>query len=334
MARGPPLSEEEKILINRHLGAGKLQVDIARLLNRSTRVIANYLRDPVGYGKRKSPGRPRILSRADKIAINSHMSRPHASIRKATVDSSVLASRSTVWRHVVRDGRYAYKKKMKTLDLQPRHIAARLRWAVDHTHWKGLWNIVLFSDEKRLNLDGPDGCKHYWQDLRKERRTYFSRHSGGGGIMVWAAVSAKGKTDLFIVDGTLNKEKYTGILETVMLPFAHDKYGTRKKDFRFMQDNASVHTARHCKAWFKQHKVNVLPWPALSPDLNPIENVWGVLAKAVYANGRQFKSVQELKTVVLQKWEDISDDLVRHFINSMPQRCLKVIKADGKKIKY
>ena len=149
--------------------------------------------------------------------------------------------------------------------------------------------------------------------------------------MVWAAISAKGKTALCIIDGTLNKEKYTDLLEMFMLPFAHDNYGTRKKDFVFMQDNASVHTARNCKTWFKQHKVKVLPWPALSPDLNPNENVWGALAKAVYANGRQFNTIAELTEFVLEKWEAISNERVQHFINSMSTRCLKVIKADGKR---
>ncbi|KAG3095181.1 hypothetical protein PI125_g16317 [Phytophthora idaei] len=33
-----------------------------------------------------------------------------------------------------------------------------------------------------------------------------------------------------------------------------------------------------------------MEWPAKSPDLNPIENMWGVLARAVYANGRQFET--------------------------------------------
>ncbi|KAG2884322.1 hypothetical protein PC116_g16421 [Phytophthora cactorum] len=42
------------------------------------------------------------------------------------------------------------------------------------------WDRVIFSDEKKLNLDGPDGMKYYWHDLWTEKETFFSRQNGGG----------------------------------------------------------------------------------------------------------------------------------------------------------
>ena len=45
----------------------------------------------------------------------------------------------------------------------------------------------------------------------------------------------------------------------------------------------------------QSYNLKVLKWPARSPHLNPIENVWGVLAREVYSNGKQYFSVQELK---------------------------------------
>ena len=51
--------------------------------------------------------------------------------------------------------------------------------------WQEEWHQVLFSDEKKFNLDGPDGYQYYWHDLRKEKETPMSRNFGGGNVMVW-----------------------------------------------------------------------------------------------------------------------------------------------------
>jgi hypothetical protein len=56
------------------------------------------------------------------------------------------------------------------------------------------WSDVVFSDEKKFNLDGPDGFQHYWHDLRGEVRFLSKRKFGGGFLMVWAAFGLHGKS--------------------------------------------------------------------------------------------------------------------------------------------
>ena len=47
------------------------------------------------------------------------------------------------------------------------------------------------------------------------------------------------------------------------------------------------------KTWFEE--TDLLPWPSRSPDINPIENPWGILTREVYASGKQYSNVKELK---------------------------------------
>ena len=70
---------------------------------------------------------------------------------------------------------------------------------------------------------------------------------------------------------------YTDILESHLLPNMNIFYGN---DWILQQDNDPKHTARHSKGWFQDTNVTVLQWPSYSPDLNPIESVWGMMMES------------------------------------------------------
>jgi hypothetical protein len=101
-----------------------------------------------------------------------------------------------------------YVKMKKTPKLLQRHKIARLEWARARHRDRTDWVKIVFSDENRFNLDGPDGCKYYWHDVRTEPREYYSRQNGGGGIMVWAAFSAKGKSAIATLVGRQDSFDY------------------------------------------------------------------------------------------------------------------------------
>lgn len=75
-------------------------------------------------------------------------------------------------------------------------------------------------------------------------------------------------------------------------------------------------------------------WPARSPDLNPIENCWGYLTRIIYADGRQYSTVEELKTAIASAWANMPQEYIRTLIASMPNRVNKVIEQRGEHIGY
>ena len=154
--------------------------------------------------------------------------------------------------------------------LTVKHREERLKWAKDCSHWCTLLRRIVFSDEKKLNLDGLDGFAHYWHDLRKEPQYFSKRQQGGGSVTIWAAIAYTNASNIAVINCNLNSEKYCEVLTMFLLPFAAE---VCPQDLIFQQDNGSCHESNHTKCFLDDNYVDFLPWSARSPDLNIIENL-------------------------------------------------------------
>jgi len=222
------------------------------------------------------------------------------------------------------------KLRKKPLLLQ-HHKDARLEFARNHRDWVEEWKTVVFSDEKKFNLDGPDGFQYYFHDLRMEERVLGRRHSRAGSVMVWAAISSRGEVGLEILEGIQTAQRYLDLLQrqvnNIVALFPDEQW-------TFQHDNAPIHTARIVNTWMNNNNINVLEWPALSPDLNIIENLWGWMTKQVYGEGRQFNTREELTLAIRTTWEAIPINLLVNLFNSLPHRMLVVNEKRGGHTRY
>ena len=73
--------------------------------------------------------------------------------------------------------------------------------------------------------------------------------------------------------------------------------------------------------------VRLLPWPARSPDLNPLEHVWDILKRRMYH--RDCRGLQELYSALREEWHGIPQDDLDNLIASMPRRVGEVIAQRG-----
>ena len=202
----------------------------------------------------------------------------------------------------------------------------RLDWAKKFFSWKTEWDNVIFSDEKKFNLYGPDGYSHYWHDLRKEERIFSKRHSCHKSLMIWIGFSSKGKTEIAYLSGRANSTRYVETLKDCLLPAALRLAG---KNWIFQRDNAPIHRSKETNEWCQKKNINVLEWPAYSPDMNPTENIFGILARRVYMNNRQYDDVDQLKSSIEKEWKALETEFLQKLVDSMPNRLFELTKANG-----
>ena len=77
-----------------------------------------------------------------------------------------------------------------------------------------------------------------------------------------------------------------------------------------------------------------MDWPSRSPDLNPMENIWGILVRGIYKNGRQFSSTAELEQAIAEAWEYLHVNTLKSLIESMTTTVFEVIRKNGGSIMY
>lgn len=135
---------------------------------------------------------------------------------------------------------------------------------------------------------------------------------------------------MFVFDkGSVNGDVYrTHVVPLIKeLVLQHQSESFWQQQSIVMQDNASIHKAKETKALFAQLGIRLMDWPANSPDLNPIENVWCILKDRV---GRHFPTTREDVIAAIQlEWSRLTSSDVSRVCQSMRQRCQAVIDAQG-----
>ena len=95
-----------------------------------------------------------------------------------------------------------------------------------------------------------------------------------------------------------------------------------------MHDNARLHVARICRQFPNRNNVNVLTWPAVSSDMNPIEHIWDYLGRKVRGRGN-VHNLKDLENALIQEWNNIPNVVIRRYVRSVRGRLAACINSRG-----
>ena len=230
----------------------------------------------------------------------------------------------------------------------PSHIAAQKRHYTDEQRRKRLsfaegfrnwtaeqWETVIFSDEKTFEGRGrhrqqrvhrPDGHR-FDPAYTKHSHIYSpSRH-------VFACFCSRGPGFCVAYEGRLDGPMLRDMLDQTLIETAADYYDLEHGElWWFQHDNAPQFKSRVVQEWLHNHGVHVLDFPPLSPDLNPIENLWPRVQTII--DQMHPATDEAVADAFIAAWPQVALDLFTNLAQSMPERIAAVIEAGGDATKF
>ena len=276
------ISHEIKQLVVDLKREGHRNCDIQRLLKISESTIRSIWKKFISTGNIENmprSGRPRKMTkRAESRLLRLVRKNRQLPLRDITNDfnegGEVQVHHKTVQRilHKNKIFRRVIRKKMVVRGVNRKK---RLSWCLARRRWtvENDWRQVIFSDESQIVI-GQNNRVYVWRSANEAYRPECMclQVQRKVSVMIWGCVTLHGVGTLCKVNGNINAVKYQEILENNLWPVLTRHFLNRP--YRFQDDNAPVHRARIIEEYKRNNNVNCITWPAQSPDLNIIENIW------------------------------------------------------------
>ena len=204
-----------------------------------------------------------------------------------------------------------------------------------HRNWNHQhWSHVIFVDELRFSLYHCDSRAWVRRSVGERRVDCCIQQSDGNigpSLIVMGAFHASGKSELVVVDGTVNQQCYIGFLRQTLLPGAS---ATFQRNFALVHGNATPHTARNTRNFLVGEEAEVMQWPTRNPDLNPIKHIWDQMGLFIRDIDNPTTTVVRLQEVLLQAWGTVNPEWMEVLVQSMPRRLKAVMAARGGHTRY
>lgn len=331
------LNQDEKARILLLHGQGDSTATIAGKTGRNKSSIVRFInrwKSRQTIHRKKGSGRPTVVTKLQQR----HMVRLVENDRFITIPeiksmgAFANLSVTTISRHLKLCGSFTSYWAAKKPAISEENRVKRLNWCNEHLNWTiEQWKQVLWSDESPFllrNRSSKRVWRHHNERYSPKCIIKFFKHDIK--INVWGCFCATGIGELYRIEGILDQYGYLDILETPM-QLSVDLLFNRE-NFLFQQDNDPKHTANSVKSYLAENDIPVMNWPAQSPDLNPIENLWSILEQKT--SHRKVNTAAELFNCLQDAWKNLPLTDLAALVESMPRRCQAVIDANGLHTKY
>jgi transposase len=329
------LTIEERAEIAMLRSCGKTLKEIATTYNVHFTTVAAIAKKKQITGtvaNRPRSGRPTLFKERDQRALKrtllSNRRAPLAEIKNCMpTQISITTLRKEIhkldfWNRV------APKKPF----LSQKHKADRLRFALAHEHWTVEdWSRVIWTDESSFEIGKNSRQVRVWRRVHEKHDQDClapTFKSGRTSVMVWGAFTATSKSNLILMP--VGKRTAADFVDLVYDKELETYYFSHRDQAApiLMEDGAPIHRAATSRLWREQRGMEKLQWPAQSPDLNPIENLW-MHGKDEVQNKVRPNNKEEMWQAVKQAWDAVSQERIAKLVRSMPDRIRAVIKAEG-----
>lgn len=303
---------------------------------RTVQRVCKRVKDTGNFKEKHRTGRPALLDARKRRIIARILQRietknAEAVRKEAKTLHNIDVSRDTISRALKSMG-YIARVKFKKPKLSVNQKKARLIWARKYASWTSDdWRNVIWSDETKFTLVNSEGKEYVWvkrSDSPRDDEVIGTKKYGGGKIMLWGCMTWEGIGYCCKVDTTMDAELYSKILKEELMKTIN-YYNLDQSEVIFQHDNDPKHTSHLAKDTLEELGLDVMSWPAQSPDLNPIEHLWDHLQRQIRKDSRIFGSIEELWGKIEQVLSEENKELCRKLIATLPERVNDIIKAKG-----
>ena len=337
MPRGKRASDELVKVIYKLRDEGKRKSQISQITGVCDTTIGNILRRRIRQTsdqRKVSLGRPRSTNAIQDARLVRSVTRNVFDNFKVTA-RRLNVSWWTLRRRCIEQGIRSRTAFINVLTPQQRRV--RVNWC--RRHRGDNFRRFVFSDEvifrlRRNILTGSGKLRVYRRagtKLAPINIFNVPRVQEQGTLTMWGCFSATGFGICRISKETMNSEKYLTTLQNYLLPSLDLLFpAIEHPHVTFQHDNATPHKAITIRNWLNEQLFRTVDWPPYSPDLNPIENVWGMMKRAISLNPPT--TLAELENFIFNYWNRLDANLANRLVDSMNRRCTKVIQRNGLRV--